>query len=1089
MARKLVVEIVGDTSNLEKAFRSADTSAKKFGSSVQKIGVGVGTLVKSTLVVGSVAKAFDGLGDAIGASVDEWKQQQAVAAETNQVLYTTGGVANVTAKHIDDLASSISGVTGIDDEAIQKGENLLLTFTNIRNEVGKGNDIFDQATKVMADVSTVMGTDTKTAAIQLGKALNDPIRGVSQLRRIGVNFNQQQRDQVKAMVESGHTMEAQKFILAELTKEFGGQAEAAGRTLPGQLNILRETLRNVGGTIVGQVVPAFTKGITASVEFVKRLSAARTIRAKLEVVWEGIENAGRALYNLLKRGIVAAQQQISRIDWGQVAHTVGEKIKDALTAAGESLRQVNWARVIEQFAQTVSQLLIRGLNLLDRAVRSVNWQAVGRALVDGLVLALAAVAKFLVSVDWVGLFKAVVQHMITAIEGIANLLLGIGKEIASLVWKGLQAGLTALATDAERLMLKVALKIVEPLSHIPRYLGGGPFQDLKRIFQTELDSLANTAGDEGKKAADSYTSGFSTIGGDVSDAIAAAQKTIQDAADAAGKKGPVKVTRPKIDFGGDAAPKGKSSAEKAAERNQWFDAMVGRMLDLVQDIPTVQGQIARLKQIAGIIQNRISITKDITRRLTLEGTLRGVFRTIKSDQEQLGKDAEAAFDAGIGRTLERIGTLPLDKQAAALQKVIVSLDKQIALTKDIARKKQLQDEVWQVGQQKKQVRQQQAQAAQQLFDSAISRALERAGAAPLDKQLALYQAVAAKLTQRIAATKDIQKKKEYEDQLWSVMQTEAQVRQSKQQAAFDALALNVDRASLTKTLDDDIAALRAWNAAIAKAEREQGKTIALEQQRIQNQSKINDLLGQQAQQTKDAAKKAKETAAARRQAQQFALIGFGPTGDVPLPSAKALQKRLGRLEDAVSGTILDTPRMQARLNHLRQILSGSLGRVGGDVRSKIKEIMDGITQALQKKVKQPKKGTIADVIMTIFDPSSVPKDFVLGPGIRLQKPTPGEKAAGRFEAGPDLPQLRLPRIVGGAAGAAAGRGVAPGFTPRLPRNITGAAAFQPQLPRDVTGAVKVKPAVVVNQYFQAPTKDKHREARYARMAFGKAFDQ
>ena len=36
--------------------------------------------------------------------------------------------------------------SGIDDEAIQSGENLLLTFTDIRNEVGKGNDIFNQAT-------------------------------------------------------------------------------------------------------------------------------------------------------------------------------------------------------------------------------------------------------------------------------------------------------------------------------------------------------------------------------------------------------------------------------------------------------------------------------------------------------------------------------------------------------------------------------------------------------------------------------------------------------------------------------------------------------------------------------------------------------------------------------------------------------------------------------------------------------------------------------------------------------------------------------------------------------------------------------
>jgi hypothetical protein len=61
---------------------------------------------------------------------------------------------------------------------------------------------------------------------------------------------------IRAMVESGDTMGAQKLILAELTKEFGGSAEAAGKTLPGQLNILKETFSNVAGEIVAKMIPA-----------------------------------------------------------------------------------------------------------------------------------------------------------------------------------------------------------------------------------------------------------------------------------------------------------------------------------------------------------------------------------------------------------------------------------------------------------------------------------------------------------------------------------------------------------------------------------------------------------------------------------------------------------------------------------------------------------------------------------------------------------------------------------------------------------------------------------------------------------------
>src|SRR5215510_11715442 len=153
MARKLIVEIVGDASKLDKSFKDAQKSTAGFATSIGKLGVGFGTLVKGTLVVGGVQKAMQGLGSAIGASVDEWQQQTQVAAQTGAVIKSTGGIAGVTAQHVDKLASQISSLSGMDDEAIQSGENLLLTFTNIRNVAGKNNDIFDQATSIMADVS------------------------------------------------------------------------------------------------------------------------------------------------------------------------------------------------------------------------------------------------------------------------------------------------------------------------------------------------------------------------------------------------------------------------------------------------------------------------------------------------------------------------------------------------------------------------------------------------------------------------------------------------------------------------------------------------------------------------------------------------------------------------------------------------------------------------------------------------------------------------------------------------------------------------------------------------------------------------
>jgi phage-related minor tail protein len=120
-------------------------------------------------------------------------------------LKSTGGIAHVSAKQIDEMATSLLNKTGIDDETVKSGENLLLTFKNIRNEAGKGNDMFNQATKATLDLSVAFGKSVPQAAILVGKALNDPIKGLTALQRVGVTFTAQQREQIKALVASGQT--------------------------------------------------------------------------------------------------------------------------------------------------------------------------------------------------------------------------------------------------------------------------------------------------------------------------------------------------------------------------------------------------------------------------------------------------------------------------------------------------------------------------------------------------------------------------------------------------------------------------------------------------------------------------------------------------------------------------------------------------------------------------------------------------------------------------------------------------------------------------------------------------------------------
>jgi hypothetical protein len=277
----IIVPIGVDTKGLQRGLTGARGQLARFG---------------KIAAVAAGAAALGGLVKTIQIGTEEFMEQQKVAAQTGAVLKSTGGIAKVTADEISTLAESLMRKSGVDDEAIQSGQNLLLTFTKIRNEQGKGNDIFNQATRAMLDLSVAMGKDLPSSAILVGKALNDPIRGATALTRAGVQLTEGQRNQIKAFVESGRVMDAQKIILRELTTQFGGSAAAVGKTLPGQLNILRQTFSNLAGELVARFMPAVANAATRLVGFLREFADQPTLRARIEFVigrfadiaWTGI---------------------------------------------------------------------------------------------------------------------------------------------------------------------------------------------------------------------------------------------------------------------------------------------------------------------------------------------------------------------------------------------------------------------------------------------------------------------------------------------------------------------------------------------------------------------------------------------------------------------------------------------------------------------------------------------------------------------------------------------------------------------------------------------------------------------------------
>lgn len=240
-----------------RALKQAQRELGELGKKAEGAGSKFSRISGAAAPVGKALKrALLPLGIFGALSVKAFREASLEAAQTAAVLKSTGGVAGVTAAQIDTLTSRIQKISPISDDAARAGANMLLTFTNIRNEAGKGNDIFNQATNVLADLSTAMGTDMKTSAIQLGKALNDPSKGLTALSRVGVTFTAEQARLVKGFVDSGQTAKAQAIILAELNKEFGGSAKAAGDA-EGPLGRLRDQFEDIQEVVGGKLVGAF----------------------------------------------------------------------------------------------------------------------------------------------------------------------------------------------------------------------------------------------------------------------------------------------------------------------------------------------------------------------------------------------------------------------------------------------------------------------------------------------------------------------------------------------------------------------------------------------------------------------------------------------------------------------------------------------------------------------------------------------------------------------------------------------------------------------------------------------------------------
>jgi len=253
-------DMTGFGTSVQSGMARAGDDADRAGSS---IGSRFGTALKTAAVVGVTAAAAGVVAFGVS-SVKAAEESQVATARLTQVFASMGDETGKAAQAAMDYASALSAQIGVEDETIMAAQAKLATFGAVSNEVARQEGIFDRATAAAADLAAAGFGDMAGNAVQLGKALQDPEKGLSALARSGVTFTDAQKDMITKMVESGDQLGAQKMILGAIESQVQGTAEATA-TASQKMGIAWGEAQEAVGALLLPIVEKLANFMTTTV--------------------------------------------------------------------------------------------------------------------------------------------------------------------------------------------------------------------------------------------------------------------------------------------------------------------------------------------------------------------------------------------------------------------------------------------------------------------------------------------------------------------------------------------------------------------------------------------------------------------------------------------------------------------------------------------------------------------------------------------------------------------------------------------------------------------------------------------------------
>lgn len=415
----LVINLMAKSSQFSASMTAARGSISAVSRTADAASAQIGSMGR--MLAGALGIA--GVGATVAKTIGLAQAQEKAERKLAATLEATGHAAGFTAAQLQKYAADLQRATNFGDEVIVNAQAIMATFRNVRG------DEFNRATALMLDMAAVMDGDLKGSAIQLGKALNDPIKGVSALSEVGVSFTAQQKAQIAAMVEAGNVAGAQGVILDELAGEFGGAAAAMADPAVQAKNLIGDVGEEIGRQIL-PMLRALGEAALQAGDWLTRFGG----------------SAGGVVSQLIKYAAAAAAAKLAvmAVSAAIRIYTMAQKAAAAATIVTQMLLgPAGWVKVGAGIA--AAGLAIYGMNsMLDASsAKFATTGAAGVTAMDGVTrgadnaagsLAAAADGAWEVG-DALAALGSVVQPVREGLDGLSDL---IGDP-----WKGAKKGIQA----------------------------------------------------------------------------------------------------------------------------------------------------------------------------------------------------------------------------------------------------------------------------------------------------------------------------------------------------------------------------------------------------------------------------------------------------------------------------------------------------------------------------------------------------------------------------------------------------------------------------------------------------------------------